>query len=208
MYSIAYCSKSDSNTSQDRALCAVKEGQAFVVLADGAGGFGGGDEVAEAIVEFSGKCFVSGELTETTECAETLLSLDRSLRAKGDLGESTAAVVIADRGVLFGASVGDSGVLLIDRSHVIDLTSDQNRKPRIGTGRARPVSFGPVPFEGIVMIASDGVLDYLDKTALLGIIHREEFLSVPEKVIEHIRHTHRSLPDDASVALIRATTGN
>jgi hypothetical protein len=78
-----------------------------------------------------------------------LETIDRVAFSDPDAGETSALVMLVQRGIVVGASVGDS------LAHVIPpigeprlLTSPQKRGPRIGTGIASPIGFGPVQLDG------------------------------------------------------------
>ena len=78
-----------------------------------------------------------------------------------DRGGLAAAVVveIVD-GVIRGASVGDACAWLVESFQITDLTVNQRRKPLLGSGDADPIAFGPMPFRGRLLVASDGLVTY------------------------------------------------
>jgi hypothetical protein len=72
--------------------------------------------------------------------------------------ENTAVILTVDA-TITGASVGDSGAWLLRDSRIVDLTAGQRRKPLVGRGCA-PFRIEPIPFDGTLLVASDGLFAY------------------------------------------------
>ena len=151
--------------SEDRIYFLETDAGHLLVLADGAGGIGGGAEAADAVIGAAGRWVehTSLDLDAPASWAHLLAMTDRQIELDARAGEATAVVVwISFDGLLVGASVGDSGGWLWDgAAGWQELTGAQHRKPRMGTGRARPVAFGPVAAQGRLLLASDGLFDYV-----------------------------------------------
>ena len=101
----------------------------FAIVADGAGGMGGGALAAERA------CSLAAQIMRTTspggpDCWERCLAdVDRALTLSGSGGQTTGVIVeIADNQIA-GASVGDSGAWLLTKREHVDLTELQRRKP-------------------------------------------------------------------------------
>ncbi len=148
---------------EDRVGVFDVAGALVLVLADGAGGRGGGREAAEAVVAgVQSRSWELGTRGDASACAAALRDVDQDLCATGRGGETTAVLAVVRAGQLFGASVGDSGAWLLAGEEVLDLTRDQVRKPMLGLGRASPVAFGPRALApgARLLLASDGLLKY------------------------------------------------
>jgi serine/threonine protein phosphatase PrpC len=126
---------------EDRAAAFTIPNGHLLVLADGAGGTSGGAAAADAVVA---RASVSSPDC-ASDCVHVLETVDRAL---AELGQTTAILVVVSDGRVFGASVGDSAAWLLDCSGTLDLTENQNRKPLLGSGRAKPAPFGPFDFRG------------------------------------------------------------
>ena len=176
------------------------------IVADGAGGMGGGGNAANVLV---------WRVRVAAECAGLGLDLDgwRALFrdvdqeiAKSRLGGETTGivVVISPRGVM-GVSAGDSEAWVVTSSGVDDLTAGQSRK-RLGSGRARPVSFARPSLEGSLVVASDGLFGYATEQKIAAAVRGR----VPDDAAERLRALVR-LPsgryqDDLAVVVVAPTT--
>lgn len=97
---------------------------------------------------------------------ERLRRLDGELEAEPTCGETTLVVVQVRRGELWGASVGDSGALLVEPDRVIDLTAAQSRKPLVGSGASRPAGIRRRPLSARLLVATDGLLKYASRATI------------------------------------------
>jgi hypothetical protein len=78
-----------------------------------------------------------------------LEAIDHVVFADSDAGETSALVILVQQGVVVGASVGDSLAYVVPPVGERQLLTTQPRRgPRIGTGFAQPVGFGPVQLDG------------------------------------------------------------
>lgn len=186
---------------QDRVAVVHVRGALVLVLADGAGGRGGGREAAEGVVRLArdkAHALVAG----TLDPVSLLTEIDSSLASDKAAGESTAVLAIVAGSEVFGASVGDSGAWLLNSEAVTDLTRAQVRKPMVGSGSAMALAFGPVKLEGRrLLLASDGLLKYAGQAKI-----QKTALSLPVEeaalaLIEAVRFPSGNLPDDISVIL-------
>src|SRR5580765_1332795 len=151
---------------QDRAEFFWCGSHLVLVLADGAGGMGGGAEAAEFIVGKVRKRIASSDLNPES-LNKFLTSLDQEMAAIGAFGETTCVVVVLSDSGVIRASVGDSGAFVFSETGLENLTANQVRKPFLGSGRATLVSFTRESLDGTLLIASDGLLKYtsLEKIA-------------------------------------------
>src|ERR1700733_10948627 len=94
---------------EDRAYIFFNTTGFVAIVADGAGGMGGGADAATAVCDLAHKvAFASGDAW-----SQFLREADVELSRAGTGGQTTAVVVQVSDGSLFGASVGDSGAMLL-----------------------------------------------------------------------------------------------
>jgi PPM family protein phosphatase len=186
-----------TGAGQDRAdILRVGTGYLFVV-ADGAGGTSGGAEAAEFLVNA-----IRNRAAIDSKWAAMLGETDLALAANASAGETTAVVVLITDGEVSGASVGDSGAWLVGAEQVLDLTENQSRKPLLGSGRARPVSFGPVPFRGRLVVGSDGLFKYADPQVIRSLAAQSLVEEAAEALVQATRLPGGSLQDDVTVIVV------
>lgn len=130
--------------------------------------------------------------------------IDRMLLAHRAAGETTVVIaeVIEDR--FWGASVGDSGAWLVHEHHHLDLTEKQHRKWRLGTGLAKPNTFGPLPLVGTLMLATDGLLECAPPHRLASAASGSGPLpDLAGQLLEEVRLPGGGLRDDVALILFR-----
>ncbi len=115
------------SADQDRAAVFRMRDRCILVVADGAGGVGGGAEAADAVIDTVGRATTESRVESW---AVVLSELDHAL---GDRGHTTAVVAEVCGDTIVGAAVGDSVAWLID-SNIGGLTANVPRKPLIGSG--------------------------------------------------------------------------
>lgn len=186
---------------EDRVHLGHHETHSIIVVADGAGGVGGGRNAAELICASLGTEVRSG----STDWGEVLSSIDDNMARRGDGGLATAVIVEVSSGTIRGASVGDSGAWLLHAGHLEDLTEGQNRKPLVGTGAAAPVVFGPFPFRGRLLVASDGLFKYASRTLLMETMSQGTIEDAVDRLVETVRLPNGGLQDDIAVVLAEST---
>lgn len=182
---------------EDRVRHAFNERGVLIVLADGAGGLSGGRRAAETVLAQCGAA-----LSGPADAVEELRRLDAVLDADAGCGQSTAVVVVVHDGQLFGASVGDSGAWLLAPDVVRDLTSNQQRKPLLGSGAAAPVGFGPVALVGRLLVASDGLLKYVPRDRIRQLALSGDIARAADELVAAARLPSGGLQDDLSLALV------
>lgn len=192
---------------QDR-IAVLTHGQGHIlVVADGAGGLSGGGEAAQAVVDFftrrAGR-FQDPEDPATWSIA--LADLDIALLEDPRGGKATA-VVFATGPHLVGASVGDSGAWLIRGGGTLDITERQRRKPRLGTGLAIPVPFGPARFPGRLLVASDGLFQYGSADRLAEIALAGTVAAAAAALVEAVKLPSAGFLDGVAAILCEASVG-
>ena len=169
-----------------------------MVVADGAGGQSGSAEAAGMAVELVRQ--KSNELSDANACVAFLQSMDRAISKDQVAGETTCALAVVTRDGVYGASVGDSGVWVINESWFINLTERQTRKHFIGSGSAWPSSFEYRTTDGdSLLLATDGLLKYTSSERIVTVCRDEVASNVPRGLIELVRYTSGALPDDVTV---------
>jgi serine/threonine protein phosphatase PrpC len=191
----------DASAGQDRVAVRHGDEQTAFVLADGAGGVSGG----------AGGCGNGGSGRPSqrrwTRAAATRLleAVDRDLAARG--GESTGVVLVIDRDALrvVGASAGDSKAYLFPPDGLVELTADQHRKPRLGSGQARVVGFErELPALGwTLLIASDGLFDYAKWASIAAAVAGPDLEECADACIALPKLPSGRFPDDVSLVLVR-----
>lgn len=142
--------RSSHDTSHDR-LCVLRDAhRTLIALADGADSHETAQTAAARTVAELARCFRNGVLPEDPRDWVMLLEgIDHAVLADPDAGEASALVMLVQQGVVVGASVGDSLAYVARAPGEAQLLSVGERNaPRIGTGLATPLGFGPVQLDG------------------------------------------------------------
>jgi PPM family protein phosphatase len=181
-------------TGDDRAAVVPIDDGLVIVVADGAGGTGGGAKAAQAIVDA-----VVAHPT-TTDWSAELVDLDDPVKLGG--GQSTAVILTVTSGGIVGASVGDSGAWIVRDGAITDLTQHQLRKPLVGDG-CSPIAFGAGSLEGTLVVASDGLLRYATWKDIAFVVGRGEPVDVvARRLVDLVRLPNGSLQDDVAVVVV------
>lgn len=187
----------------DRVGYKAMNGFGAFYLADGATGIGLGAEAADAFVAALDDAEEQQYLTAES-CCDLLRLVDEevSVKLKGN-GDTTGILIVTNGEDLWGASAGDSRGILYKADGVVELTGQQIRKPRFGSG-ARPVGFkGKVKPGERLLLASDGLWDFA-QIGLIGEITRGT--GSAEEIVPKLETLVRSqnedrLPDDLGIML-------
>lgn len=183
----------------------VESGDATIaILADGAGGTGDGAAAADAAVERCASGAATALPASPQACVALLREADDVVLRNTQGGETTLVVAVIAQGMVYGASVGNSIAWIVrPDGEVLDLTLHQRRRPFVGNGAAQPIAFGPVPLSGSLVLASDGVHDYLPRAQLVEAALEASSAAAVETAFAQLGQRHRSLPDDASLLVFR-----
>lgn len=191
-------------TCQDRAEAFERGSAAVLVVADGAGGTGGGGEAAELVVDRVRRVVEAGQrLVDPKHWCEVLREIDAALEANPMVGESTAVVAVCTRVVVVGASVGDSGCWLLTEEASRDLTRHQKRRPLLGSGWAQPTAFWAPFVEGVVLAGSDGLLKYAPMEKIRPVAMGGDLAAAAKGLVDLVRLPTGALQDDVGIALCR-----
>jgi PPM family protein phosphatase len=189
---------------EDRgAIINLPEGVVLVV-ADGAGGTGGGEQAAEFLVSAVRDAALSArDVFDVRYWTAILLTADQQMASRKNAGECTAVVVAVSDGGLVGVSVGDSAAWLCRDAEVDDLSEHQIRKPLLGTGGAIPIPFERVAHEGVLLLGTDGLFKYTTSPCILEALRVEDLSQMATRLVDLVRLRSGGLPDDVAIALCR-----
>lgn len=182
---------------EDRVAVFEDQDRTVVVVADGAGGTGSGDAAALTVIREVESAY--SNMHSANEWAAWMRQVDCRIGEGG----STAVVVDVRTIGIAGASVGDSRAMLIKDGTLIDLTSQQNRKPLLGSGLAEPLGFVSPPLDGLLLVGTDGFFNYAKPDMILSVIANSEFQTIPRRCIDLVRLPSGDYWDDVSIVAIR-----
>jgi serine/threonine protein phosphatase PrpC len=203
MYSIWKIVEAGNPECQDRVEVIRSEDRIVIVIADGAGGLSGGAEAADMVVR-AVRDFAERETrTDAAACSHLLRSIDQAIQSDSKAGETTAVVAILKPNEIIGASVGDSGVWLIEEGEHANLTRHQRRKPFLGTGMAMPVTFSARVVSGSLLFATDGLLKYTSAEKICEVLKDKDPENIVRRLVELVRLRSGGLPDDVAIVLCR-----
>jgi serine/threonine protein phosphatase PrpC len=182
---------------QDRVKVLNLDSGVVIIVADGAGGTGGGEQAAETVTrEVSAAASLDHD-------AATWCGVLRQTDQRVAVGEATCVVLAwSERGIV-GTSVGDSQAWLVEEGVLNDLTKDQVRKPLLGSGKAQPAGFQHPPSRGLLIVATDGFCNYVRRETLLKEILWIDFPVLARKLVEMIRLPSGDLWDDIGIVACR-----
>jgi serine/threonine protein phosphatase PrpC len=178
---------------EDRVKVIELDGGVVIVVADGAGGTGSGEEAAETVVR---EVAASASLEHDTEAWCKIL---RQTDYRVSNGESTCVVVARSAKGIVGTSVGDSRAWLLENDDINDLTTHQVRKPLLGSGEAQPVGFSWPFSQGLLLVCTDGFCNYVRRETLLKKILWIDFDVLARKLVEMVRLPSGELWDDIGI---------
>lgn len=177
-----------------------------LVLADGAGNNSDGGPTAQWLVDqVSERARTCKQIPSADLLAQWAQELDVQWFATGSRGESTLVIVAISDGKIQGASVGDSGAWLVHSGSHHELTGEQRRRPLLGQNRATVVPFGPVPFHGVVLVASDGLLKYAPEQKVRHLATDGNVSVAAALLVDLVRTASGALNDDVAVMIARKT---
>jgi serine/threonine protein phosphatase PrpC len=175
-------------------------------LSDGAGGVSGAAEAADFVTNHFITVSPPPRASARAFLVDQLQWIDKSTLLAASAGLTTAVVAVVAEGVVEGASVGDSEAWIVTDTDSVVLTTHQNRRPLIGSGRCAAVAFGPVSMRGTLVLGSDGLFKCCPREALLDIVRSAELDTIPERLLRASRLPSGRLQDDFAVLVCRGTT--
>lgn len=182
---------------EDRVAVFTHGSRTVVVVADGAGGTGAGDYAAQAVIREIEAAYLN--IHSANEWASMLRQIDCRI---GD-GETTAVVVDVRTIGIAGASVGDSRAIIVKEGTITELTANQKRKPLMGTGMAEPIGFVYPPLDGLLLLGTDGLFNYVKPDTMLASIAQSDFQTLPRQCIDLVRLPSGDFWDDVGIVAVR-----
>jgi serine/threonine protein phosphatase PrpC len=189
-------------TGNDRDALVSVENRQVLIVADGAQGRQGG-VAADIVIAYVRDH--AAEIAGAMSCSASeraLTAIDQQIYASGCGGLTTAVLVVLEDNILLGASVGDSEAHLIRQGDVVDLTADQPRRPFLGSGSAKPASFGPIGLEGRLLVATDGLFKYGKAEVRERIVRTAPIREVAWRLADSVRLRNGHLQDDVTVYVV------
>ena len=147
----------------ERTLVLREADRTLVALVSGSGGLAATRHAGERTLDELSRCFQRGTLPDNPEDWEMVLEgIDQIVLADPDAGETSVMAMQVERGFVVGASVGASSAWVMPPGGDASwLTKFQRKTPRIGTGMAIPIGFGPVSMDGKLVAVPDDLADYV-----------------------------------------------
>jgi serine/threonine protein phosphatase PrpC len=187
--------------TEDRALV-LRAGEADIVcVADGSGGMSGAANAAEMFVSGVKRNVDAGSLKLTDAAAWVALlgTLDAEIARHPFAGETTGIALVVTPTTVVGASAGDSRAwLFADTAN--ELTEEQVRTPRLGTGHAIPKPF-TAPAHGTLVVGTDGLFDHASIDDIRAIALASPSPDAADALIGLLRARFQTLPDDVAVVV-------
>ncbi|HEY7375489.1 MAG TPA: SpoIIE family protein phosphatase [Polyangia bacterium] len=190
--------------TEDRALV-FPVGDGWVVcVADGTGGASGAALAAEMFVAGVRRAVEERglDIREPDAFVALLEDLDHQIKRHPTASETTGIALALTPASLAGASAGDSRAWLFTADSAIELTADQVRKPRVGTGGALPRSFAAAA-TGTLVVGTDGLFDNVAIADIAAIARAGPPAAAAEALVRDLRGRFRALPDDVAVVVGR-----
>ncbi|MBL8677732.1 MAG: protein phosphatase 2C domain-containing protein [Myxococcales bacterium] len=188
----------------DHVAVARREDGVVLALADGAGNDERGGALARWIVdELVARATAAKNLPSADTLAKWCEELDVEWFGREAAGESTVVVASVDGARVWGASAGDSGAWLVHSGSYVELTGEQRRRPLVGQGRATVMAFGPVQFQGVLMLATDGLLKYAPEQKIQHLATDANVSVAAAKLVDVARTASGGLHDDVAVIVCR-----
>lgn len=204
-YATAAATPRLDGSTEDRVAVHPLGDALVIVLADGAGGIPGGDVAAEAVVR--GIAHAIADEPESFQRVDGVVALLR--RLDDDIervplaGETTAVVVVVTEHGVFGASCGDSGAWIVEDVGCDDLTADQRRTLRLGSGRTVSVPFVRAGIDGTLVVASDGLFTFARPETICANARGISLSAAACGLVASVRTASGDLMDDVAVAVVR-----
>lgn len=191
--------------TQDRVAVHDLGETLVIVVADGAGGIPGGAVAADAVNHGVADALTASPtcVSDAASVVELLGVLDEAIERMPLAGETTAVIVVARGDEIFGASCGDSSAWLVFDDGHGDLTAEQHRKRRLGSGRAMPVPFERSWTEGTLVVGSDGMFNFVAAEAIFRCVRQMSPDAAARALIEAARPPAGRYADDVAVAVVR-----
>jgi serine/threonine protein phosphatase PrpC len=203
-YEYARSLASNRSISGDVAEVFERDDRLVVVIADGAGGIGGGAAASRAVLEAvklaaNNRAF---PIDDVGRWADLLETTDADVYARG-AGRTTAVIVVLGPHGILGASAGDSEAWVVTATRIDDLTVGQHTRRRLGTGAVVPFTFERTALAGVLLVATDGLLKYASPDVIAKVVREGAMGLAADQLVELVRLPSRSVTEDVAVVLVR-----
>lgn len=181
---------------EDRIVVRRFHDRTIFVVADGAGGISGGAIAAETVCN----AVLEQNPRGGADWSEWLTKIDRAMT--GSKSSGVAAVIVGEignDGSITGASVGDCEAWIFGNGTATNLTSGQARKPLLGEGSATPVGFEGRINGGTLVVATDGLWKYMDRSQIVAAAKIRPLEKSADALMEGVRLKNGSLQDDVAL---------
>ena len=196
MFETASTTEAWQSVCQDRVAVFAGSDRTVIVVADGGGGTGSGDQASKAVVEEVQRAVPT---TDTLEARRGARQIDYRVGC----GESTAVVVDLRIDRILGASVGDSQAWIVKGEDITDLTMHQQRKPLLGSAEVVPIGFSHGKLDGLLIVATDGFCKYVNRAEMVKVLPYEDFAVLPRSLVKLVRLRSGALNDDVGIVVCR-----
>lgn len=199
---------SQRGQSEDRAEILECEDALVVVVADGAGGIGGGAIASEMVVESVRRR--TGERPfdpyNLRAWLDVLTHADEELARSPSAGETTAVVVVVGPHGIAGVSAGDSEVWVVAGDRRVERLTEKQNRTRLGTGRSRPTTFHRRTTEGVLVAATDGLFRHAAIPSIVACCASgADADAIADGLVALPALRSGTYPDDVAVAVVRGT---
>ncbi len=203
-YEYARSLASNRPISGDVAEVFERDDRLVVVIADGAGGIGGGAVASRAVLESVSLAANDRgfPIDDVHRWADLLKATDTAVFARG-AGQTTAVIVVVGPQGILGVSAGDSEAWVVTASRIDDLTVGQYTRRRIGTGQAAPFIFERTALSGVLLVATDGLLKYASPDVIAKVVRDGAMGFAADQLVELVRLPSRTVTEDVAVVLVR-----
>jgi len=200
MIRMASRSLAQKGKGQDRIkVSRIDSSTVAAVLADGAGGQGGGCRAADLVVDR----LSNGLPADFASLFETILELDRELQLDSLAGLSTVVAVYSVGPDFFGAVIGDSDALLISEGEIRNLAPEKEIKPLLGDGEAFPSVFSGSLVNSVLLLCSDGLSKYIQLSDVLDVCSRLNApSSIVDGLVDRVELVGTEFQDDVSLIVL------
>ncbi|TGO02754.1 hypothetical protein PN36_19605 [Candidatus Thiomargarita nelsonii] len=186
--------------SDDRAAVFYQQSDILIaVVADGAGGTRFASEAADDLIKLvQQNILTEANLMDETYCCRVLAQVDAWLHPRAGETTGVIAVINTKNNSIVVACVGDSEAYLLSNKSWLNLTEHQYRKPLLGSGAAIPIAYGPITFDGTLILGSDGLFKYADFSQIIESYQPKESIL---RLFELVRLPSGRFIDDISIII-------
>lgn len=203
-FRVATATNAAAARCDDHVSVTRREDGLVLALADGAGNHSNGGPLAQWLVEqISARATEAKKLPNADVLQRWCEELDASALSKFGGAESTLVVAALDGSRVQGASVGDSGAWMVHSGSYDELTGEQRRRPLLGNARATVMAFGPFTLQGVLMLATDGLLKYAPEQKIRHLATDANVSVAAARLVDVVRTASGTLNDDVAVIVCR-----